>query len=261
MVFTDQINHKFKLDSVPKRIISLVPSQTELLFDLGLDEAVVGITKFCIHPQSWFNTKKRVGGTKNLNLSKIVDLKPDFILANKEENTKDQIEALQELYPVYTSDISNLEESIKMIKAVGKITDRTKESEMITTEINHQFNRLASIELINYSALYLIWREPYMSVNQNTFINDMMKRCGFQNVITADMDYPSVTKNQISDLKPDLIFLSSEPYPFKENHISELQIVSPSSKIVLVDGEYFSWYGSRLRQAVDYFIGLMEKMP
>ena len=260
MIITDQIGHQLSLKSTPKRIVSLVPSQTELLYDLGLDRDVVGITKFCIHPKIWFNTKNRVGGTKDLNLSKITDLKPDLIIANKEENTKEQINALQKLYPVYTSDISNLSQSIDMIKSMGEILGRKSEAEIIIKHINEQFDRLSLLKKTKHSALYFIWKEPYMSVSQNTFINDMMERCGFNNLITEQIDYPVLTNTQISQFDPDVIFLSSEPYPFKKEHIEEFQKICPTSKIVLVDGEYFSWYGSRLQQAVSYFIGLMDKI-
>jgi len=261
MLIIDQIGHKFKLDSTPKRIISLVPSQTELLSDLGLEEEVIGITKFCIHPKKWFKTKIRVGGTKNIQFNKIAELNPDLIIANKEENTKEQIEALQKLYPVYTSDISNLDESIEMIKTIGTITNRESTSNKIIIKINQEFERLEVLKKRSYSVLYLIWKEPYMTINQNTFINDMMQRCGFNNVILDENKYPELTATQISTLNPYLIFLSSEPYPFKEKHIEALQIISPNSKIVLVDGEYFSWYGSRLKEAVSYFIALMDKIP
>ena len=101
MIFTDQIGHSFELKTSPKRIISVVPSQTELLFDLALNDKVIGITKFCIHPKEWFRNKVRVGGTKNLNLAKIAALKPDLIIANKEENTQSEIEELQKHYKHY----------------------------------------------------------------------------------------------------------------------------------------------------------------
>jgi ABC-type Fe3+-hydroxamate transport system substrate-binding protein len=260
MVITDQIGHQLNLKSVPKRIISLVPSQTELLFDLGLDKEVVGITKFCIYPQAWFATKDKVGGTKNLNLSKITNLEPDLIIANKEENTKEQIQFLQKLYPVYTTNISSLDESIKMIRDVGEVTNKEDCAKLIITNIQSEFKRLESIQTKTYSTLYLIWKEPFMSINQNTFINDMMKRCGFKNIIFGNTDYPTLTIEQISELQPELIFLSSEPYPFKEKHIEEFQNACKKSKIILVNGEYFSWYGSRLQQAVIYFIGLMDKI-
>src|SRR4051812_42104384 len=117
-----------KLDNfkqAPKRIVSVVPSQTELLYHLGLNEEVLGITKFCIHPQEWFRSKTRVGGTKTLNLETIRQLQPDLILANKEENEKDQIEALANEFPVWVTDVTNLNEAVQMIAAIGKLTGKT----------------------------------------------------------------------------------------------------------------------------------------
>lgn len=259
MNFTDQIGHNFELDTYPIRIISVVPSQTELLSDLGLNEKVVGITKFCIHPNDWFKNKTRVGGTKNLSLDKISVLKPDLIIANKEENTQSEIEALQKLYPVYTSDISNLSESLTMIKDIGLITNTEKESIRIADKISLAFNQLSEQEFKLKKTLYLIWKNPYMSINQNRFINDMMIRSGFDNVIHKGVDYPELSESEIAGLNPEVILLSSEPFPFKEEHIKELQAICPTATIQLVDGEYFSWYGSRLLEAPNYFMNLISE--
>jgi len=258
MLYTDQIGHQFELCSTPKRIISLVPSQTELLYDLGLDHEVVGVTKFCIHPNVWFVTKNRIGGTKTANIEKIAALNPDFIIANKEENTESEIKALQKRYPVYTSDISNLSESLQMIQQIGGIVGKEDESIRMIEKIQHQFNSLVPFSDTRNKALYLIWRAPYMSINQHTFINDMIMRSGFHNVIKSENVYPIISEEQIKELNPDFIFLSSEPYPFKAKHLLDFQKVFSKTKIVLVDGEYFSWYGSRLLGAPNYFSNLLK---
>jgi ABC-type Fe3+-hydroxamate transport system substrate-binding protein len=258
MLYTDQIGHQFKLDTTPKRIISLVPSQTELLYDLGLDNAVVGITKFCIHPNDWFITKNRVGGTKTVDLEKVAALKPDIIIANKEENTESEIKALQKLYPVYTSDIANLEESLEMIQQIGEIAAKENESIILIQKIQDEFKNLTAFTGEKNKVLYLIWQDPYMSINQNTFINDMLNSSGFHNLIEGDKVYPAISENQINELNPDLIFLSSEPYPFKEKHLLEFKKQFLNARIVLVDGEYFSWYGSRLQNAPNYFKTLIN---
>lgn len=260
MLYTDQIGHQFELDSTPKRIISLVPSQTELLYDLGLEKEVVGITKFCIHPKEWFKSKNRIGGTKTVNLKKIADLKPDLIIANKEENTEAEIKALQKIYPVYTSDISNLKESLEMIKQIGEMTSKREFSQKIIQKTIQEFNRLIPFSNKNNKVLYLIWQDPFMSINQHTFINEMLKLSGFDNVIVNDSVYPEVSIGQIKELNPDFIFLSSEPYPFKEKHLLTFQKQFSKAKIVLVDGEYFSWYGSRLQNAPIYFTNLINEI-
>jgi len=260
MFYTDQIGHEFELKSTPKRIISLVPSQTELLYDLGLEKEVVGITKFCIHPNEWFTTKNRVGGTKNVNFENLAALKPDFIIANKEENTESEIKALQKRYPVYTSDISNLSKSLEMIGQIGGITDKVSESEKMIKKIKIRFSKLIPFAGKKNKVLYLIWQDPYMSVNQNTFINDMLKSSGFDNVLKDEMVYPTISETQIKLLNPDLIFLSSEPFPFKEKHLIAFQKQFLNVKIMLVDGEYFSWYGSRLQNAPSYFEDLINEI-
>lgn len=259
MLITDQINHQFELTTTPKRIISLVPSQTELLYDLGLGDKVVGITKFCIHPKERFNTKTRVGGTKTVNFDKVSDLKPDLIIANKEENTQSEIEALQKLYPVYTSDINHLEDSFNMIAAIGELTNTSAKATLIINQVKTDFKNLNPIQPPK-SVLYFIWQQPYMSIGSDTFINDMLSRCGFQNALTDKTRYPELTVNQIITINPDLIFLSSEPFPFKEKHVEAFQKIFPKAKVVLVDGEMFSWYGSRLTKAKQYFVDLIEKL-
>lgn len=260
MFFTDQIGHTFELNSAPKRIISLVPSQTELLHDLGLEVEVVGITKFCIHPPNWFKSKNRIGGTKTVDFEKVAELKPDLIIANKEENTQSEIEELQRKYPVYTSDISNLKESLEMIHQIGEISAKENQSKKIIEKIQFEFEKLKPFKEEKNNALYLIWKEPYMSINKNTFINDMLKLSGFNNVISQNIEYPTLSEEQIIEFAPEFIFLSSEPYPFKEKHKEELQNICQNSKIVLVDGEYFSWYGSRLQNAPIYFRDLINSI-
>lgn len=259
MIFKDQINHEITLIKRPKRIISLVPSQTELLYDLGVIEEVVGITKFCVHPQSWYREKKRVGGTKNVNFDKVEALQPDLIIANKEENQKDQIEKLQQDYPVWTSDIATLEQSLDMISEIGKITNRKKNALKIIEEIKVAFQTLPLNQMGTTSVVYLIWKNPYMTVGADTFIHEMLLRCGLTN-IAKGLRYPIISEDELIEKQPDIILLSSEPYPFKERDLIELEKICPQSKILLVDGELFSWYGSRLKYAPTYFIDLINKI-
>ena len=238
--FTDQTGRCVTLQSIPKRIISLVPSQTELLFHLGLDAEVVGITKFCVHPAHWFKNKTRVGGTKQVSMDAVHQLNPDLIIANKEENVREQVEELAKHYPVWVSDVNDLDGACEMIDAVAKMIG--KETDLVK-QIRDEFNRLTKFASLRVA--YLIWRKPYMAAGCGTFIDDMLKRCGFINIIDKER-YPEVS---IDELKAcDVVLLSSEPYPFSQKHIEELGLPA-----VLVDGEMFSWYGSRLLQAPAYF--------
>ncbi len=251
MEYTDQIGHSFKLSQTPKRIVSLVPSQTEFLFDIGLAHEIVGITKYCIYPKDKVDNYVKIGGTKNISLSKIKALEPDLIIANKEENTKEIISSLQALYPVYTSDISNLEDALQMMEDIGNLTQKQKETSKIVLEINQNFAKLGGQEN-KWKSIYLIWRKPWMSVGSDTFIHHLMMLGGFYNCFSDKSRYPILTEEEIIHANPQFIFLSSEPYPFKERHVKELELLCPHSKIILVDGEMFSWYGSRLKHSADH---------
>ncbi len=256
---TDQLQREIVLDAFPKRIVSLVPSITELLFDLELNDAVVGITKFCVHPKHWHQTKTKVGGTKNINVDVIASLKPDLIIANKEENVKEQVDAIETLAPVFITDVSNLDDALKMIESIGEITNSKNKAQHIIQEIQTTFLKIF-LPINRLRACYFIWKDPYMTIGGDTFINDMMKCCGFINVFANDKRYPKISISQLLSLKCQLIMLSSEPYPFKQKHKDELQPLISSAKIVLVDGEMFSWYGSRLKYSAEYFSGLMNSI-
>lgn len=255
MLFKDQLNRTIELVSIPQRIVSLVPSQTELLFDLGLNETVVGITKFCVHPKEWHQSKTRIGGTKNVNVEKIISLNPDLIIANKEENLKEDIEALEKITPIWISDINNLDTALQMIISIGEITNAKRKALQISNNIEGAFNKL--IQTTNHfktkTCVYLIWQNPYMTIGSDTFINEMLKYCKLENVIANKTRYPEIVLEDIQNLRPEIVLLSSEPYPFKQKHIDELQEQLPNTKILLVDGEMFSWYGSRLLLAANYF--------
>lgn len=257
--YTDQIGNKIELEGVPKKIISLVPSQTELLYDLGLGDAVIGITKFCVHPTEWFKTKTRIGGTKTVTIAKVAELEPDLIIANKEENVKEQVEALQKIAPVWVSDITNLENSHEMIQQIGCLTDKEEIANGIINQIKDGFKKIDATSYLK-RVCYLIWRKPYMTVGGDTFINDMLIHCGCKNIFEKEKRYPQITTAQLQSLHPEIVFLSSEPYPFKEKHIKELETFLPDTKIILVDGEMFSWYGSRLKKSSVYFNDLLGNL-
>jgi len=260
--FTDQTGKSITIPVPPKRIISLVPSQTELLADLGLEESVIGITKFCVHPETWYRIKTRVGGTKKLNLDLIASLQPDLIIANKEENEKSQIENLASRFPVWTSDIENLSQALEMIYAIGEMTGRLQEAETLIKKIDTSFNDLKSSVEKNSSlaAAYLIWNDPLMVAGGDTFISVMMPYAGFRNVFEDMNRYPEVTTAMIQDRKPEVIILSSEPYPFKQKHVEEFSSLFGEARVILADGEMFSWYGSRLQHAPAYFRKLFEQI-
>ncbi|WP_262987293.1 ABC transporter substrate-binding protein [Lishizhenia tianjinensis] len=251
------MHRTIRLGQVPERIVSLVPSQTELLYDLGLGDRVVGITKFCIHPEEWFRNKTRIGGTKNVNLEKVKALQPDLIIGNKEENEKSDILSLEEIAPVWMSDIFNLEDSLSMINSFGEMLDVKQKAEGLCQDITKEFQKLKPLHL-NKKVLYLIWKDPYMGVGPNTFVHHILEdHLGAINILEEER-YPVLELANLMP-QPEMILLSSEPFPFKEKHSLELQMLFPKAEILLVDGEYFSWYGSRLLGAPQYFQQLFSE--
>jgi len=252
--FTDQMGREIEINFPPKRIISLVPSQTELLFDLGLGDEIVGITKFCIHPKEKFKLTTKIGGTKKLDIEKIKSLKPDLIIGNKEENEQQQIEDLTQHFPVWMSDIETLSDALTMIEQVGDLVNKKEEGFVMSSQIAKDFELLKvdSLSIKPKSVAYFIWKKPNMLAGKQTFINEMLAYCGLKNVIEA-IRYPSFTNEDLKKLNPEVVLLSSEPYPFTQKQMEEFQTIWPDAKIKLVDGEMFSWYGSRLLKAADYF--------
>jgi ABC-type Fe3+-hydroxamate transport system substrate-binding protein len=257
---TDQMHRTVNVPATPQRIISLVPSQTELLYDLGLGGRVVGITKFCVHPETWFRTKTRVGGTKKVDMDKVRALKPDLIIGNKEENERSDILALEQEFPVWMSDIRDLPAALDMLVRVGELTGTQQKAELLRSKIATGFSELRTLDP-PATVAYLIWRKPLMAAGHGTFVHDMLKRCGLINVFDPDdARYPEITPQELTDADPDVIFLSSEPYPFAAKHVAELTLICPRAHVCQVDGEPFSWYGSRLVKAPAYMNGTIQSL-
>jgi ABC-type Fe3+-hydroxamate transport system substrate-binding protein len=256
--FTDQMGNRVVVSFPPKRIVSLVPSQTELLAYLGLAERVVGITKFCVHPAGWRTSKTVIGGTKKFDIRKICSLKPDLVIGNKEENYEEGINRLKKEFPVWMSDVIALDDARSMIQGIGSVTGCESESAALIRQINHSFQSIKKSR--PYSVIYLIWKNPWMAAGRNTFIHTMLEVAGFQNAVSKNR-YPQLSNDDLRQLHPEVILLSSEPYPFSEKHIMALQPIVPRAKILLVDGEIFSWYGSRLLKFPEYLSRLTLQLP
>jgi len=233
----------------PRRLVSVVPSQTELLFDLGLDAEIVGLTRYCTHPADRVRNRTIVGGTKALNLDLIDTLQPDLIVANKEENDREQIAYLARRYPVHVTDMATLPAALQMIQDVGELVGKQSQAEQLVDRIRASMPPPIAPTL---RVAYLIWRKPYMAAASHTFIDDMLRVAGFCNALAKQTRYPVLTADDLRAAQPDLIFLSSEPYPFADKHRAELETICPDARVELVDGELFSWYGSRLVKAGAY---------
>lgn len=262
-IFTDQLGNTISLEKPPVRIISLVPSLTELLFDLGLEDRIVGITKFCVHPYHLKSTKEKIGGTKKVHVEKIRLLQPDIIIANKEENTQEIVESLQGIAPVYVTDINTINDALHVIAEFGKLFAVRTQSQLLTDKIEHaraDFARFMVGRPWQRSA-YFIWKEPYMVAGKGTFIDEMLQLNHFSNIYEAREErYPEVIAQKMRiQGDPEVIFLPSEPYPFKDEDAFELGRFTHHAKTVFADGEMFSWYGSRIIKAFGYFKELQER--
>ncbi|UGU15300.1 helical backbone metal receptor [Sinomicrobium kalidii] len=263
MTCKDQIQRELVLKETPRRIISLVPSQTELLYDLGLEDKVVGITKFCVHPYHFKSLKTIVGGTKKVKTERIKALSPDIILCNKEENTREMVEELEEIAPVHVSDVYTIGDSLELIRQYGEILSCRTEASGIVHKIQFRLTDFQKYihDKPELKVAYFIWRNPWMVAGKHTFIDHLLTLNRFRNIYADKERYPEVELKKIRmDGDPDLVFLSSEPYPFKDEHAFEVGRFTHRAKTVFVDGEMFSWYGSRLAKAFDYFKQLRDRL-
>jgi len=242
-IHIDQLGRAISLGTTPKRIVSLVPSITELLYDLGLFENIVGRTKFCVHPKEALRAIPKIGGTKNVNFDRVTALKPDLIIGNKEENDKNQIEQLSQHFPVWISDIANFADAMEMIQQLGILLNKEIGANKIITDSTALLQDMKPAQL--QRAAYLIWQKPYMTIGHDTYIHDMLHHAGYENVFGEQNRYPSFSLAELKARNPEIILLSSEPFPFKQKHIDELKLTFSNIPIQLVDGEAFSWYGTR----------------
>jgi len=255
----DQIHREIVLEKIPLRIISLVPSHTESLFDLGLGDNIVGITKFCVHPEHLSSDKTIVGGTKKVNYKKIKELQADLIITNKEENTENMVYELEDIAPTYVSDVYSIENTLKFILDMGKLCDKSDNAKKLVQDIENAIKKFKNNikDSPTRKVVYFIWTKPWMVVGGNNYINEILELNKFENIFNSADRYPEIYVEYLSDLNPELILLPTEPFPFKKSHIKELK-EHVDAKFLLVDGEMFSWHGSRLLKALPYFESLLK---
>lgn len=258
----DQLNRSITLQTVPKRIVSLVPSQTELLVDLGLEDNIVGITKFCVHPVHLRDEKVIVGGTKQVHLDKIEALNPDVILCNKEENTKEMIPELENIAPVHISDVYTVDDALELIDLYGKLFSKETLAQDMVLKISKkksEFEDFIKSEP-ERRVVYFIWKTPWMVVGNTNFIDELLRLNGFKNHYGALERYPEIQLDRSDGETVELVLLSTEPFPFTNEHFGMVQPYYPNAEVLIVDGEMFSWYGSRLLKAFDYFKSLHQHL-
>ncbi|RHW35871.1 iron ABC transporter substrate-binding protein [Lysinibacillus yapensis] len=252
----DHLSRTVKIPDQPKRIISICPAITETIFSLKAGNKLIGRTRYCTFPKGKVENIEVVGGTKEVNIEKIKQLEPDLILAEKEENTAEIVQQLEQIAPVFVSEVQSIQDGLRLIETLGQLTSSEEKAATMIQKIKDEFDALPHEQLGR--AAYAIWRKPYMVVGDTTYINDVLKRLGFQNAYNqAEERYPAVSKEQLSAANLDFLFLASEPFPFSEKHLTEFQAFLPDTKILLVDGEMF-WYGAKMIEAAVYFKELIK---
>jgi ABC-type Fe3+-hydroxamate transport system substrate-binding protein len=243
----------------PERIVSLVPSTTETLFALGASARVVGVTRFCVHPEEARARARVIGGTKNPDVEAILSLEPDLILANQEENRREDVEKLRERVPVRVFFPTNVAQAVADIRSLGELLDEPEAALSIAEEIERALAAVRTAARRSKRYLYFIWRRPYMVAGPGTFIDALLAEAGFVNASPADRGrYPEMGSEEIARSGAEVFFLSSEPFPFVEKHRAEL---GAETRTVLVDGELLSWHGARLALGLPYLRSLAEGLP
>ena len=251
------------------RVVSLCPSLTELVFDLGRGDTLVGRTKFCIHPADRVGAVEAVGGTKNPKLDRIIALRPDLVLLNEEENRREDADALAAAgLALHVSFPRDAPETAAMVRDIGAALGAADAAERIAGEIVARTARVRATAAARASRgerpvrwAYLIWRRPWMAAGGDTFVTALLDQAGGENVLgTAAARYPEVTAETLRAADPDVVFLSSEPFPFAERHVEELVAETglPRERFRFADGELLSWHGSRTVAGVDYADTLLE---
>ena len=264
---TDASGHTLTLLAPPRRIVSLIPSVTETLFALGLGEAVVGVTNFCVEPREGVASKTRVGGEKDPKLPLIRALTPDLVVANIEENVKEDVEQLRAWgIPVFVTYPRTVRQGIRMIRELGGVTGAEVLAEAIVSELEPLYRQAVNLGRARRPVRLFcpIWRNPYMTVNRDTYMHDMLALCGGENVFADLPDrYPRVTLEMEAAAAPEVILLPDEPYRFRKVHTKEFEPYAEipavrSGRIHLVDGKLLSWYGPRIREALETLPALLS---
>jgi iron complex transport system substrate-binding protein len=248
--FTDALGRTIAIAVPPARIVCLCPSLTETLFSIGAGDRVVGRTNFCIHPADRVAVVPTVGGTKDVDPGAVRELRPDLIIAEKEENRRETVADLAEIAPVYVFDVVDLPGAQDAIRILGRLTATAAAANALADEITHRFRRMPPAPPL--TVLHLVWQQPLMAAGSHTYINAILATLGLHNA-AADLPgrYPRLEPGQLRALVPDVLLLSSEPFPFTDEHVRAYAADLPDTYVRRVDGEAFGWYGSRMLAAAD----------
>ncbi|EXI81250.1 MAG: vitamin B12-transporter protein BtuF [Candidatus Accumulibacter appositus] len=268
MQWSDAIGKQHDRYADTPRIVSLVPSLTELLVDLGLAEQLVGRTGFCIHPRQAVRRLPKLGGTKGFALDKLRALAPTHVLVNIDENRREEVEALQAFVPhVIVTHPLAVRDNLALYELLAGIFGGNAEVETRATALAADFERewralsAQTDTLPRQRVLYLIWQQPWLSVARDTYISRMLAAAGWDSLpIESALRYPEVDLAALAR-QADWLLLSSEPYPFREQHLRQLAEQLPTTRATLINGEMVSWYGSRAIRGLAYLRELRARLP
>lgn len=255
----DDLQREVTFESPPRRVVCLCPSLTETLFALGVGESVAGRTKYCIHPAGRVQNVVTAGGTKDVDIEQVRSLRPDLIIAEKEENPEKAVATLAKTFPVFVFDVTDFDSALRAIAKLGELTGCTARAKVLARDIRDAFADLQP--RTTHRVAYLIWRKPFMAAGRDTYIHALLQKCGLENVCAPLAGrYPPVTLESLRELGPELVLLPSEPFPFDDSHLAQLAPQIPAARVIRVNGEMFSWYGSRTLAAAEYLRQLISEL-
>jgi ABC-type Fe3+-hydroxamate transport system substrate-binding protein len=269
VTLTDDLGFRVELKSPPQRIISLVPSWTETLFALGLGSQVVGVTKFCVEPADGVASIAKIGGTKNPDLRAIAELKPDFVIANAEENRREDVEKMRaQGIAVLTTYPKTIPAAVESILKLGKALSKESEANAMAREIVRNVSGIeASVGVwskLPFRVFCPIWKNPWMAFNADTYAHDVLRMLGFNNIFaSAGERYPVTTLPEAIDRKPDIVLLPDEPYEFKERDVEELKKMLPAAlarRVMIVSGRDLHWYGVHMVKGLPTIAAKLARM-
>lgn len=267
MRYVDALERPLEVKSKPKRIVSLVPSLTEALFLFGLDDAVAGVTSFCVEPKEAVAAKPKVGGTKTLNVPRVLELKPDLVVASAEENRKEDIQALiNEGLSVFVTLPRTVAEAIDMLEQLAEMTRAGREAGRIVKEARSALAELAvaNQEVEPVRTFCPIWRSPWMTVGPGSYVHDFVTVCGGANIFEWRQDrYPRIELTEMAERDPEVVLLPDEPYRFSEKHLPEITAFRDvravqDGRIYLVEGKHLCWYGPRIAGSLRHVSGIIR---
>lgn len=263
--FVDASGVAVTLPAPPRRIVSLIPSITEILFALGRGEAVAGCTIYCTQPPAGVAGKTRVGGEKNPKLDVIRSLGADLVVANIEENLREHIDTLRAWgIPVYVTYPRTVVDGIRLARELGEVTGAGERGAALARELEARLAEVQGGRAWSRARVFCpIWRNPYMTINRDTYVHDMLAVCGGENVFGGEAKrYPEITLDDVAARRPEVILLPDEPYRFRRAHLADFGPLADvpavrDGRIHLVDGKLLSWYGPRIGEALRVLPGLL----